>query len=151
MHGCIQGALGGDLRALRAGAPVAVGDPCEISDLALKARPVWEVLVIRLKTDSLSVHRHLSSPLSGPETGEVTLKVTVVMAVVVNLLTWHLWAGVTTIKQQQPAVRSGHQPRRDSLWEGIEGQQRRYWRRAEGPPFGMLVLRFVFFSSLQKP
>lgn len=63
--------------------------------LALKARRVWELLVCRLKTNSLSVHRHLPSPLSGPETGDITLKVLVVVMVmvVVNLLAWHPLAG----------------------------------------------------------
>lgn len=64
--------------------------------VALKARLVWELLVRRLKTNSLPVHRHLPSPLSGPETGDITLKVLVVLMmvmVVVNLLTWHPLAG----------------------------------------------------------
>lgn len=54
--------------------------------LALKARLVWELLVRRLKTNSLSVRRHLPSPLAGPETGDITLKVLVVVMMVMVLI-----------------------------------------------------------------
>lgn len=115
MHGCIQVALCGDLRALRAGPPVAVGDPAKSRPGAQSQAGVGDSRVPSEKRFPVSASTSFLSTLWSRDRRHHPLKVTLVMVVVVNLLTWHLWAGVTTIKQQQPLTCSAGPFRRPAM------------------------------------